>query len=620
MEGKVILPLFLLLLVLNAAGQQDDTIRSVHLKETLDAVVAADPAFGAKIDLSVSGTSLSGLIKNIAQASGANLSISASGERTVTCNFRQVRVSDIIHFLCLEYSLDVELIENILLVKPYLPPVPDAELELSYNGRDGTVSFGFSGAALADVAKKIGKETGVNVVMPRELFDYPVYAFGRDMKTDEAIQVMAAANSLSDKKTGGNTWMIYKRDTVTTEAKSLAFDHNELSVDSLGRITANITGGNIHDILTEVSEKLGINHFFTGRLDGQATFVTDRVNVDDFLRVLFTGTPFSWRTENGIYIFGGEEAAGNLAELMVIPMKYRTIDKVKDIIPEALKQNMEIITFPDLNCLIVYGRQSDVQKTAMFLKQIDKSVMLISIDVIIVDATDTDAMEAGVSFGKGTEPTTSTGTLSPGVDITLGASSINRLINTFNGFGSINLGKVGPNFYMGLKLLEEKGQIVVKSTPRLSTLNGHKAELKSGEKKYYKEIQSSIIGTQNPIQSESFIWKDTEANFTLDILPYVSLDSCITLEIEIVQSEFTERESDSVEVPPGTVTRSFKSIIKVKDQEMVLLGGIEKNTISKSSKGLPFIARMPVLKWIFGQSSKSDYTQKLSVFVKPAII
>lgn len=359
MGGKAVLPLFLLLLVLalDAVGQQGDTIRSVHLRETLDAAVAADPAFGAKIDLSVNSANLSALIKNIAQASGANLNISASGERTVTCNFKQVRVSDIIRFLCLEYSLDVELIEKILLVKPYLPPVPDAELELSY-----------------------------------------------------------------------------------------------------------------------------------------------------------------------------------------------------------------------------------------------------------------------VSFGKGTEPITSTGILSPGVDVTLGASTINRLINTFNGFGSINLGKVGPNFYLGLKLLEEKGRIVVRSTPRLSTLNGHKAELKSGEKKYYKEIQSSIIGTQNPMQSESFIWKDTEANLTLDILPYVSLDSCITLEIEIVQSEFTERESGNIEAPPGTITRSFKSIIKVKDQEMVLLGGIEKNTVSKSSKGLPFIARVPVLKWIFGKSAKNSYTQKLNVFVKPTII
>ena len=53
---------------------------------------------------------------------------------------------------------------------------------------------------------------------------------------------------------------------------------------------------------------------------------------------------------------------------------------------------------------------------------------------------------------------------------------------------------------------------------------------------------------------------------------------------------------------------------------MVLLGGIEKNTESKSSKGLPFIARVPVLKWIFGQSSKTNYTQKLNVFVKPTII
>ncbi|MGV8094889.1 MAG: hypothetical protein AB2L24_23805 [Mangrovibacterium sp.] len=56
---------------------------------------------------------------------------------------------------------------------------------------------------------------------------------------------------------------------------------------------------------------------------------------------------------------------------------------------------------------------------------------LVSIDVIIVDATDTDMMESGISMGVGTEPGTSTGALSPGVDFSLNGSSVNKLINTF---------------------------------------------------------------------------------------------------------------------------------------------------------------------------------------------
>lgn len=82
--------------------------------------------------------------------------------------------------------------------------------------------------------------------------------------------------------------------------------------------------------------------------------------------------------------------------------------------------------------------------------------------------------------------------------MTLGAVSVNKLINSFNGFGSVNLGRVTPDFYMNLKFLEEAGDIELRSTPKLSTLNGHEATLKSGETRYYKEVSSNIIGSQTP--------------------------------------------------------------------------------------------------------------------------
>ena len=169
-------------------------------------------------------------------------------------------------------------------------------------------------------------------------------------------------------------------------------------------------------------------------------------------------------------------------------------------------------------------------------------------------------------------------------------------------------------------MLEEAGKIVLRSTPRLSTLNGHKAVLKSGEVKYYKESQVNIIGTQNPLQSESYLWKNVEADFILDITPYVSLDSTITMTINLSQDEFTATDQDDKYAPPGIATRSFNSIIKVKNREMVLLGGIEKNIRNNSSRGLPFIARVPVLRAIFGKTNKQKTDSRLNIFIRPTIL
>lgn len=340
---------------------------------------------------------------------------------------------------------------------------------------------------------------------------------------------------------------------------------------------------------------------------------------DDGIWYLFEG-----KTKDkslSFYRDGDSEDGDTRNCVRVFPMQFRTVDNILDVIPERLKRDIEIKVFPDLNSLILSGPTNSVASLEGYLTEIDKSVPMISIDVIIVDATDRKTHSTGVKFGKGQEPSgESYGQFLPSVDISIGAAQINRLIDAFNGIGLMNLGKVGDNFYAGLKLLEEDGTITLRSTPRLSTLNGHKATLTSGEVKYYKESQVNIIGTQNPMQSESYMWKNVEASFTLELLPYVSADSTITIQVVLNQDEFTERDSGDRTAPPGKTKRGFNSIVKVHDGEMVLLGGIERNLMDASSSGVPVIARLPILKYIFGNVSKTKENRKLNVFIRPVII
>jgi type IV pilus assembly protein PilQ len=604
----------------NMHAQTTDSLRLSVLKETLDRAVQIDSSYNEKMDFSVSNMSIAELFKNIAKVSGVNINVNFSAERSITCNFKQIRIIDILFFVCKEYGLDVELVGNILSVNLYRAPIKEPKLKIDYDPDKKEVSFDFTDAKLVNVAKSFSQKTGVNIVVPQKLFAYKVSSFGNSMAIDEAIQSIAVVNALIAQKKDKTTWTMYQGNEDKNEAQQsrFSFSMDELSVDSLGLVTARISNGNIRNILPDICRRLKLNYFFTDNLDHPTGIYVEKVDINSFLKVLFTGTNFTWRIENGIYLFGKVNENGSLSSIRVIPMKFRTVDKVMETIPAELKNGVEILTFPDLNSLVASGDQRKLMQLISFIGEIDKSVPLISIDVIIVDATDSSTREAGVSMGLGKEPATTSGTLSPGVNFSLNANSVNKLINSFNGFGSINLGKVSPNFYMGLKLLEENGKVLLRSTPKLATLNGHKATLKSGETKYYKETQTNIIGTQNPLQSESYQWKNVEASLTLDIVPYVSLDSCITLKIDLSQSEFTERESE--DAPPGATTRSFNSIIKVRNQEMVLLGGIEKSLSNQSSSGLPLIARIPILKWLFGSSSKSKKLQKLNIFIKPSII
>lgn len=601
-------------------AQTHDESRLAELKDKLHRLSYIDSRYLEKIDISVTNFPVSELVRSIAKAQNLNINVAFGADKLIDCNFQQVSVTDILFFICKEKSLDIEVFDNILSVMSYDEPVIEPAIYLAYDSLRGQVTFDFSNNKLEEVAKEFMASTGSNIIIPQSLYDLRVSAYGTDMQMDEAVKTMAAVNGLQYSKQSDRSWSLYKIHGENPASTGNIFRFDEIIVDSLGLITAKITTGNVRNIIPDVFHKLGKNYFLSNEFDHATNINVEEVDLNTFLNVLFTGTNITWRIDNGVYIIGSHTESERLSTIQVFAMKYRAVNKIPEYIPQELKANVEIITFPDLNSLVINGDQRSVLKVINFLNEIDRSVPLISFDVIIVDATDKTSQSIGLAMGVGSEPSVERGVISPGIDFSLNAASVNKIINSFNGFGSINLGRVTPNFYADLKFLEDAGKIVLRSTPRLSTLNGQKALLKSGEVKYYKESQVNIIGTQNPLQSESYLWKEVEANFVLEITPYVSLDSVITLEINLDQAEFTMRESSDEDAPPGLSKRGFNSIIKVRDREMVLLGGIEKNLSDTSTRGLPFLARVPVLRLLFGNTTKIKTSEKLNVFIRPIII
>lgn len=625
---SAIILFFLSICAMSAQPEPDyDSIRLANIEQKLEKVLETDKTYAEEVDISVGKMPLSDLLRNVAKVSSVNLTVKGAENTMVTCNFSRAKVTDLILFLCKEYDLDIETVGNIVAIKPSLP-IPDKPKipNISYNKAGNKLDYDLNGEPLIDVVKKIAELAELNIIVPKILYQTPVSGFVNKMELDNAILTLASINGLDIEKDDAGVWEfipVQFSDAANAPqgqsyVRRTKFAPNQLVVDSLGMITAQIGRGNVQDIITDLCLQQDLNYFFVSPVSQQTSVFVKDVSFETLLGVLFLGTQYSYYLENGIYFFGAMSKDKELTGVRVIPLYNRSVNKVEEFIPEPLKTGLKIQTLPDYNSIVASGDQRQISRIETFLKSIDKRVPLVTIEVIIADVMKTNVQEVGVEMGIGDAPTKTSGTLSPGVNMNLGAGSVNNLINSFNGFGSINLGKVTPDFYMSLKFLEENGTVTLHSTPKLSTLNGHEATLKSGQKRYYKEITNTIVGSNNPISNESYIWKDIEANLSVKITPFVSEDNHITLDIDIEQSEFIETASDGE--PPGSATRNFKSLIRVQNEEMVLLGGIDRNTHNKSAKGLPFIARIPVLRWFFGKSTNNKTDQKLNVFIKPTII
>ena len=159
----------------------------------------------------------------------------------------------------------------------------------------------------------------------------------------------------------------------------------------------------------------------------------------------------------------------------------------------------------------------------------------------------------------------------------------------------------------------------VHSVPKLTSLNGHPAIMSIGNSVYYKNsvqnLQSSAA-TNNTIVTNTYV--ESDANMTISIKPEVSGDDQITLGIKIDISDFTSIPTDGS--PPPKSTSKYETSLRVNNEDMILLGGIERTEQDDNVSGFPILSRIPILKYIFSNKSKTDNKVVSVIFIKPKIM
>jgi type IV pilus assembly protein PilQ len=607
------------------------------LEQKLVSLAKTTPGLNEKVDVSVNGVSIQEFIRGIANNNNLNVNVDPILDIKITNNFSKVNAQEVFLFLCKRYDLDINFVGPILSFTKYVAPVSPVKssvrkINLKYEPTAGLLSYDLVNDTLSSVTKEITKQSGKNIIFSPDLAGKMVNGFVQAVPIMSALEKLAFTNDMKVSETQDGFFVLEKKAIVqdpknpNTGNNPFPFSGNNANsktgslVVKGGLITMDVQNMLMGEVVNAVLKEVGKNYFLFSELKGSATVKVTDAPLDEFLKLLFNGTDFTFKKEGDVYLFGDRNLEG-LRQSKLISLKNRTIDLVLDYIPADLKKGIDIKLYKDLNGFIVSGSQPRINELESFIRQIDMVVPLVHIEVIIADIRKSNTVSTGISAGIGSKPANATtGSVLPGFDFSINSSSINNLISGINGLGVINLGSVTPNFYLTLKALEEQGVLKLRSTPQIATLNGHEAKLSVGQTEYYLEVQNNLVNnpnaTNNILQSQQY--KPVNADLAVTINPQVSGDEQITMSINVKQSSFTERISNTA--PPGSLNRDFQSLIRVKNGEMIMLGGLEENTINNSSSGLPLLSRIPVLKWIFGNRTRKKSDNKLTIFIKPTII
>lgn len=619
------------------------TDRLQQIESRLKTLSVTVPGLNQKVQLSMSGASAQEFLKALAETNNLNINIDPQLNFKVYYNFTNETALNILLFLAKEYELDINLIGSIMTIRKVTPPrqvIPPRNIKVTYNAISDHLGFELNNDTLSTVVKKISQISQKNVVVPTTLLSKTVSAFIAAAPFETALDKLAYANGLKLNKTSDNVFIfqalgegeeLYISSDNTTAVKRNnrpqstgaggsqggGFNLNSRK-DASGAKLLSIDALNtpILDLIKNASTEMAVNYFIYSDIKGTVTTRLNNISYENFLTSLLQGTEYTYKREAGVYLIGDRRLEG-LRSHRIVQLQHRSLDTIQMMIPTEWKKGVEIKEFREQNTILLSGSAPQINEIENYIKQIDRVVPMVLIEVTLVDVRKGKTVKTGISAGVSDSVKTG-GTILPGIDYTFGANSINDFLSRLGNNNSINLGRVTPNFYVRLSALENNSNIEIRSVPKLSTLNGHTANLSIGSSRYYSQRTQNVIPSLNAQTVVTEQFTEVNANLEIDIRPVVSGDDQVTLSIKVNISDFIGNPPENA--PPPKSTSKFTSLIRAKNEDMIVLGGIERTEKSETGSGVPLLSRIPIIKWLFSSREKSNSKTVTLVFIKPTIL
>ena len=141
--------------------------------------------------------------------------------------------------------------------------------------------------------------------------------------------------------------------------------------------------------------------------------------------------------------------------------------------------------------------------------------------------------------------------------------------------------------------------------------------------RYSQELVYQSNNSNNTIQNTSTQYPSVFAGILLDITPSISQDEVvlrINPAITKTKNPELENTAQALSSPPNLSTNQLSSIVKLKDGQRVVIGGLLSTVSQSASKALPKIGEVMILDKIFGKQTRLQRSEELIIIISTRIV
>src|SRR5271166_4378143 len=357
------------------------------------------------------------------------------------------------------------------------------------------------------------------------------------------------------------------------------------------------------------------------------------VTLEEALEITALESKTFWRpvTSNTIFVAQDNPAKRKELEQSVLKTFYLSNisqpTELQDVV-NAIRAVLDVQRVQQLlsqNALVVRGTPDQIALAEKLVEDLDKSRPEVVVDIAVLQISKDKSRTLGLlppasatvtlqSNINSTSTTTTTSTTSTGSTSSSGLS-LNTLGNLNATDFQVSIGSANLSAVMGdsdTKMLQN---------PQVRALDNQKATLKIGERVPVAtgSFQPGIGGVGiNPLVNTQFQYLDVGVN--IDVTPHVHGDREVTLKISMEISSVVGQSSIGGISQPIIGQRKIEHEIRLRDGESSLIGGILDDSQTKSLSGIPGLAQIPILGYLFGQRTQ-DHAEDETVFaITPHVI
>ena len=368
--------------------------------------------------------------------------------------------------------------------------------------------------------------------------------------------------------------------------------------------TAEIDDGELSQVLDLLAETAGLNLALYGDIRETVRLKLHEVSLESLIESLFKGRRYSFVLENKTLYVSEGGARNALSTSRLYPLRHIHCEKALAYLGKfSPSPNFVATEVKEQNALLLGGSHFEIQMAEDLLKLIDVPALQVTLSCIVVEFKRGRGFEIGLHSGA-TRKT---------AERDLGARGyfdfMNKDFSVAGAFGKIGL--LPDRFELELASLEENNQAEVLARPRLTTLNGNKAELNVTNTVYYLVSQVSADGY--PITD----YRSFNDGISLELTPSVTQEGRITLE---VSPEIKTAGRSSGDGPRDISTRNLKTVVVLDDGETLCLGGLIRKSKSEVRSAVPFLGSIPVIGRLFCYTSEEEEENELAIFITPHVV